>query len=514
MAALLVLEWLPISARVDTRRGGQSIARALVAFLFFLTTFLYLKVRNRLPKISAQLEGAPVGWGFLGAHFVALAAFLGLSRIPAGTSNRWDLALTPAWYGTGLLALALAGIAFVPPGTWKQLLRGTGHLCAIAAVAAALAWRFVIPLWSMWDTAAWRPAIDATFDFTAFLLRPFLPGMVLDRAAHVIGSSRFSVTVGGACSGFEGAGLMLVFSAGWLWFFRRECRFPQALLLVPASIAVMWVLNAARIGVLILIGNAGFPAIAMGGFHSQAGWISFNLVAMGVSLAASHVPWWRSGQLERSRPAPLPHDLTAAYLVPFLAILAAGMVSRAGSGGFEWLYPLRLFVAAAALWFFRASHAKFNWRVSWFGPAIGVLVFILWIALEHGSHPNNGFAATLAAAPALGRIGWLVCRVLAAVVTVPIAEELAFRGFLIRRLMAADFASLDPRRFSYFAVLLSSLAFGLMHGDRWIAGTAAGMLYAWVFLKRGSIGDAALAHAVTNGLIAAAVLIGGKWYLW
>ena len=103
---------------------------------------------------------------------------------------------------------------------------------------------------------------------------------------------------------------------------------------------------------------------------------------------------------------------------------------------------------------------------------------------------------------------------LAAVVTVPIAEELAFRGFLIRRLMAADFVALDIRSFSYLAVLISSVAFGLLHGDRWIAGTVAGLLYAVVFLRRGSIGDAVVAHATTNALIAAMVLIGGKWYLW
>ena len=96
----------------------------------------------------------------------------------------------------------------------------------------------------------------------------------------------------------------------------------------------------------------------------------------------------------------------------------------------------------------------------------------------------------------------------------PIAEELAFRGFLIRRVMSADFQTRGIREYTYVALLISSLAFGLMHGDRWIAGTAAGLLYAAAMLKRGRIGDAVVAHATTNALLAVWVLAGGRWDLW
>jgi exosortase E/protease (VPEID-CTERM system) len=513
LAALLAAEWIPISAWVSTGRGGQSAARALVTFIFFLFTFGYFKVQGKVSQISPEIEVAPVSWGFLSAHIGSMAVFLGLSLIPAGKGGPWEPALLACWYGTGILGLVLAALAFVPPCEWLGLLRKTGHVWVFAVVAAAVAWRFVLPSWSVWDGSLWKPAIDATFNLTRVLLQPFLSDLVTDRAALVMGSSRFAVSIGGACSGFEGAGLMLVFSITWLWFFRRECRFPQALVLIPASIAVMWLLNAVRIAVLILIGNAGFPGIAVNGFHSQAGWISFNLVAVSVSLAAGRVPWWRNRQAEPpyARTAENP---TARYLVPFLAILAAAMISRAASSGFEWPYPLRLLAAAGALWFFRSQYTSLNWRVSWFAPVTGVAVFILWMALERGAHADNGFASSLASSSAFARTAWLVCRSLAAVITVPIAEELAFRGFLIRRLMAADFESLDFRSFSYFAVLVSSLAFGLLHGDRWFAGTIAGILYAIAFLRRGSIGDAAVAHATTNALLAAVVLIGGNWYLW
>ena len=40
-----------------------------------------------------------------------------------------------------------------------------------------------------------------------------------------------------------------------------------------------------------------------------------------------------------------------------------------------------------------------------------------------------------------------------------------------------------------------------------LAGTLAGLLYAITFLRHGRIGDAVVAHATTNALLAALVLL-------
>ena len=307
---------------------------------------------------------------------------------------------------------------------------------------------------------------------------------------------------------------MLVFSILWLWFFRSDYKFPRALLLIPIGVSVIFLLNAVRIAVLILIGDAGAPAVAVGGFHSQAGWIAFNGVALALASVTQRVPWLSSrrtlvGVAKVENPP-------AAYLVPFLTILAAGMISRATSGSFEWMYPLRFVAAASVLLIFRRKYANIDWRFGWAAPVVGCLVFVLWIGLERfgGSHAENTAPAGLAALPDAARITWLVFRTLAAVTTVPIAEELAFRGFLLRRLISADFESVSLRCWSFLAVALSSIAFGLMHGDRWIAGMIAGILYACVQKWRGRIGDAVVAHGVTNALISVWVLWGGHWSLW
>lgn len=209
---------------------------------------------------------------------------------------------------------------------------------------------------------------------------------------------------------------------------------------------------------------------------------------------------------------------TAAYLVPFLAILAAGILAQAASAGFEWAYPLRAVAAAMALWWFRKAYAGLNWRVGWEAAAAGALAFAVWIAAERILQPQSasyaGMPAELATAAVSQRIAWLIFRVVGGIATVPLAEELAFRGYVLRRMQSAAFETVDLRKVPLLPVAASSLLFGVMHGRRWIAGTLAGALYAIAARKRGSLGDAAAAHAVTNALLALWVWHTGDWALW
>jgi CAAX prenyl protease-like protein len=214
---------------------------------------------------------------------------------------------------------------------------------------------------------------------------------------------------------------------------------------------------------------------------------------------------------------PVPDDRTAAYLVPFLAILGAGMLAQAASGGFEWPYPLRVAAAIFVLWRFRKSYTDLNWTVGPVAVAIGITVFALWLAAERLFGPGTappGAPAPWTAAPDVARWSWLLFRVLGGVVTVPIAEELAFRGYALRRLQSRDFTAVDLRTFAWMPFLVSSVLFGALHGSRWFVGAVAGMLFTWAAKRRGSIGDAVAAHAVANLLLAGWVLATGDWRLW
>jgi CAAX prenyl protease-like protein len=83
----------------------------------------------------------------------------------------------------------------------------------------------------------------------------------------------------------------------------------------------------------------------------------------------------------------------------------------------------------------------------------------------------------------------------------------------MRRLIAARFEQVPLGTFTWLSFVVSSVAFGLLH-DLWLAGIAAGLLYAFALCDRRRLADAVVAHGVTNTLLAAHVLMAGRWSLW
>ena len=160
-----------------------------------------------------------------------------------------------------------------------------------------------------------------------------------------------------------------------------------------------------------------------------------------------------------------------------------------------------------------------DWRFGWLGPTAGIVVFILWITFDHWtSGPTSiqpsALAQGLASLSPIQRTTWITLRVLAALITVPIAEELAFRGYLARRIVALDVEAISYRRLTPTAILGSALTFGILHGRMWPAGIAAGVIYALVARTRGRLGEAIAAHTVTNLLLAVYILAHADYGLW
>jgi CAAX prenyl protease-like protein len=563
LGAVLVVEILLISLWLDAEvlRGRGALAglvhdwgawsvRLGVAIVLGSLIFAESRARTDLKRISDGCAAFPIRWPLLAAHATTMVLFLWLSSILFQGQGTAVLANTLVlfWALVGFLSLALAAVAMVPVPVWIDIFRSTGDAWIYGIVGGLVA----MTLGSL-AQRLWEPLSHWTLSLVAMMMRPFVPVLLVDPSTMMIGTSKFHEWIAPQCSGYEGMGMILAFSSAWLWFFRRQWRFPQALLLIPAGVAVIFLANAVRIAALLLIGNAGAPGIAEGGFHSQAGWMAFNAVAIGICLLARKIPALTNarpseppcaacGLLDSTRNPHAAHggsevfssncylrdssddvlvhhegevetvNPTIPYLLPFLAILGAAMISRAMAADFEWFYSLRVVAAAGALWYSRRAYRALDFRFGWLGVAAGAVVFAIWIALEPAGH--SAAPAALANAPHMSRISWITLRIAGAVVMVPVAEELAFRGFLLRRLSSSDFESVSWTAFAWAPFLISSAAFGIMHGERWLAGTIAGALFALVQIRRGRIGDAIVAHVVANVLVAAWVLIGGNWQLW
>lgn len=99
-------------------------------------------------------------------------------------------------------------------------------------------------------------------------------------------------------------------------------------------------------------------------------------------------------------------------------------------------------------------------------------------------------------------------------IVAPVVEELAFRGYLSRWLIGADFEAVPLGRTTAWSLIVSSATFGALHGQLWLAGTLAGLVYALALKGRGRLVDAIVAHATTNALLACSASITGNWSLW
>ncbi len=476
---------------------------ALVAACFLSWNVLRDELDRALE--DQELSGSTsVPW--LIAHLIPLTALALVTSI-RGSGRVTAIAGAETWVSLcaalGLAAIVTWAFALLPPRFWLRWITRS----RVAFVGGGL---FGWAAYGLGTSAQylWLPMQRWTLATVVLMLRLSGRQIVVYPGKFLIGTPSFLVRVGGNCSGLEGIGLICAFLGLYLWFYRRELRFPAAFLLLPAGAFAMWLMNSARIAALIIIGNWD-PGIGFKGFHSVAGWMFFNLVACGLILASRRLDLFSNAASVATGPNP-----AAPYLVPLLAVIATSMLTVAFSSGFETLYPLRVIAAALALWFYRAEIAAMPWKPSWFALLPGVLVFAIWIALVPGNAAaDTGFAQALHSLPVAGVAIWMLFRIAGSVITVPIAEELAFRGYLMRKLISAEFETVALDRFTWLSFLGSSILFGALHRE-WVAGTAAGMVFAAVLYRRGSLGDAALAHATTNGLLSAYVLLLHKWSLW
>lgn len=221
-----------------------------------------------------------------------------------------------------------------------------------------------------------------------------------------------------------------------------------------------------------------------------------------------------------------------AYFTPFLTFLGLLAVGSGVAHLFDgyafwmasapqyWIFPLQTAVCAVLL-------AR-GWR--WYpleipkavatsvGVAVGILVFVLWIAPQQWlGQPARleGFDPAF-----FGSGGWpyilnVTVRFIRLVVVVPLVEEIFWRGFLLRFLIREDFTKVPIGAFTWFSFAVVTAGFILEHsGPDWPAAAVTGVLYNLVAYRTRSLTACVLAHAVTNGLLGIYVLRTGQLGFW
>ncbi len=155
---------------------------------------------------------------------------------------------------------------------------------------------------------------------------------------------------------------------------------------------------------------------------------------------------------------------------------------------------------------------------------LGVMVCVLWVGPEilfPGYHQGWLFSNSLLGHPAStatpgqkSDMTFIVFRILVSVITVPILEELFWRGWLMRWLINPNFEEVPLGAYAAPAFWIVAAMFASEHGSFWDVGLLTGVIYNWWMVRTKSLWDCIVMHAVTNGCLAWYVLHYDQWMYW
>ena len=159
--------------------------------------------------------------------------------------------------------------------------------------------------------------------------------------------------------------------------------------------------------------------------------------------------------------------------------------------------------------------------MSGFGLAIalGLGVTGIWVGLD-GHYPAIPLGGSTRASfdpnvlSPLTKIGFLIVRFYGLVLLVPLFEELFWRSFGIRYVIAPDFENVPIGKVTLRAAVATAVAFALVHPAEWLPAILTGLAWAWLVHRTKSITACVVSHAVANLGLGIYVLATREWHFW
>ena len=221
-----------------------------------------------------------------------------------------------------------------------------------------------------------------------------------------------------------------------------------------------------------------------------------------------------------------------ARVAPFaIFVLLTSAQGQFGPASAYWFYLAKTLVGLWLILEIRPLIAEMRWAFSWEAVVVGVAVFVAWVGISGEWTTQNSLwlKLGLAHAPktpspvwnphaqfgAGSALAWLfvVTRILGSTFIVPPLEEVFYRSFLYRYLANQIFSAVPLNQFLPVPFLVTALFFGFSH-NAWLAGIFCGAAYQWLVLRKGRLGDAMTAHAITNFLLGLWIIWRGAWQFW
>ena len=223
--------------------------------------------------------------------------------------------------------------------------------------------------------------------------------------------------------------------------------------------------------------------------------------------------------------------MAKAFIAPLIAyLIGTSLVAQLD----RRFYPLgytAVVVACAVLMFLlwrdrQRLPFKIHWRIVP-GILVGLVGIAAWIGISH-LHLEKILTTFL---PDFLRPGervsfdpfeqldgffiwmFIAVRLVGIALVVPIAEELFWRGFLLRWLIKPEWEEVEIGTYSIGSFAMTTLLFTLAHPE-WFAAAAYCLLLNAFLYRTKDLWQCIVAHAVSNLTLAIYVLATGEWWLW
>jgi CAAX prenyl protease-like protein len=196
------------------------------------------------------------------------------------------------------------------------------------------------------------------------------------------------------------------------------------------------------------------------------------------------------------------------------------------------VYTAKILLTGSVLLFVWPAYRVFPFRVSLFAVVIGVVGIVVWVGLcrlqlepkllalvgfdqwlEPGERPAYNPFQQLAATPVWACL-FLAIRFTGLVLLVPIIEEMFYRAFLMRVVVAPEWWNVPIGTATRMAILMGIGFPALAHPGEVFASLAWFGMVTWLLIRTKNIWDCVAAHAITNLLLGIYVLTFDQWQLW
>lgn len=212
-----------------------------------------------------------------------------------------------------------------------------------------------------------------------------------------------------------------------------------------------------------------------------------------------------------------------AYIGPMAVFLAFTQMG----GTWPALYPIsylaKTLIVPVLLVIFWRRYTTVRWNYWWLGILVGVVGIFQWVGMQLFLQQFEWFKPSADAFNPYEHFKenpsllwpFIAVRIIGAALVVPVMEELFWRDFLWRSILAPnDFKLAGVGEWDWSAFLIVSGAFALVHGNWWLTSIVWGMMVAALLVYTKSLGACIIAHAVTNLLLAGYVLYTEQWFFW